>query len=244
MNLVRETDGEHLVRAERPAVDVSVSIDDGVLPAAGERRFEKAEQSEKVHRRESLRSTSSRGLALPERRMPGETTSWRRISDGARDGEDAGDRAAGSLNERHTRRLESREAEGGRMPAVSAPVPILIIDNDVHSASSLELMLHAAGHPETRVAYSGHAALAIAAVFEPSVILLEVDLLDVDGYELAQMLRERARTLKPRLIALTTSREHEGRELARVAGFERYLLKPVAALDLSNLLERPERPAR
>jgi hypothetical protein len=40
-----------------------------------------------------------------------------------------------------------------------------------------------------------------------------------------------------RLIALTMSREHEGRELARVAGFERYLLKPVAAQDLADLLQ-------
>jgi CheY-like chemotaxis protein len=44
-----------------------------------------------------------------------------------------------------------------------------------------------------------------------------------------------------RLIALTTSREHQGRELARVAGFERYLLKPVVALDLWNLLRMPSR---
>jgi CheY-like chemotaxis protein/HSP20 family molecular chaperone IbpA len=201
---VSETDGEYLVRADRLAVkqnDVSVTIDDDVLTIAGERKFEKAEQSEKVHRRESLRG------------------------------------------ELETRQLESWEDEGGQMPAVCAPMPILIIDNDVNSASSLELMLHGAGHPETRVAHSGHAALALAAVFEPSVILLEVDLLDVDGYELAQMLRERARTRKLRLIALTTSREHEGRELARVAGFERYLLKPVSALDLSNLLKMPGRPA-
>jgi CheY-like chemotaxis protein len=201
---VSETDGEYLARADRPTVkknDVSVTIDNDVLTIAGERKFEKAEQSEKVHRRESLR---------------------------------------GKLE---TRQLQSWEDEDGQMPAISAPVPILIVDNDVDSAASLELMLHAAGHPETRVADSGHAALAIAAVFEPSVILLEVDLLDFNGYELAQMLRERARTRKLRLIALTTSREHEGRELARVAGFERYLLKPVSALDLSNLLKIPGRPA-
>jgi CheY-like chemotaxis protein len=181
---------------------MSVSIDNDALTIAGGRKFEKAEQSEKVHRRESLR------------------------------------------DKLETRQLESWEDEGGQMPAVSAPVPILIVDNDVDSASSLELMLHAAGHPETRVADSGHAALAIAAVFEPSVILLEMDLLDVNGYELARMLRERARTRKLRMIALTTSRKHENRELARVAGFERYLLKPVAALDLSNLLKMPGRPAR
>jgi CheY-like chemotaxis protein len=145
------------------------------------------------------------------------------------------------LDEKETIQLEVLEGEGGQTPAVSAPVPILIVDNDINSADSLELMLHAADYPETRVAYSGHAALAIAATFQPSVVLLEVDLLDVNGYELAQTLRERARTPSLRLIALTTSREHEGRELARVAGFERYLLKPVAVLDLWNLLRMPSR---
>ena len=200
MNLVRETDGESHVRADLPAADLDVRVDDGVLTIAGERKFEKAEQSEKVYRRQSVRSAFSRNLALQD--------------------------------------------EDGQMPAASAPVPILIIDNDVNSASSLELMLHAGGQRETRVACSGDAALAIAAVFEPSVILLEVDLLDVNGYELARTLRERARPRELRLIALTTSREHQDRELARVAGFERYLLKPVAPLDLSNLLKMPGSPAQ
>jgi len=200
MSLVPKTDGEHLVRANSPAVDVSLGIDQGAISIAGERKFEQAEQSEKIYRRESLHSSFSRNLALQD--------------------------------------------EGGQMPATSAPVPILIIDNDASSASSLELMLHAAGQHETRVAHSGEAALAIAGVFEPRIILLEVDLSDVSGYELAQALRERARTRELRLIALTTSREHQDRERARVAGFERYLLKPVAALDLANLLKMPGRPAR
>jgi HSP20 family protein len=66
---VSETEGEFLVRADLPAVkkdDVSVTIDDDVLTIAGERKFEKAEQSEKVHRRESLRGTFSRSLSLPD----------------------------------------------------------------------------------------------------------------------------------------------------------------------------------
>ena len=46
-----------------------------------------------------------------------------------------------------------------------------------------------------------------------------------------------------RLIALTWSREHAGRELARVAGFERYLLKPVTALDLSGLFQHLSSPS-
>jgi CheY-like chemotaxis protein len=130
----------------------------------------------------------------------------------------------------------------------SEPLPstrVLIVDNDMGSADSLELMLHASGYAETRVAYSGHAALAIAAEFLPGVVLLDLGLLDMTGYELAKTLREQAQSRDVRLIALTSSREHTAREQARVAGFERYLLKPVARLDLSKLLDsEPSRRMR
>jgi CheY-like chemotaxis protein len=68
----------------------------------------------------------------------------------------------------------------------------------------------------------------------------------MSGYEVARLLRERAQSHDLRLIALTSGREHAGRELARVAGFERYLLKPVAAGDLSGLLQMDviNRPCR
>ena len=149
------------------------------------------------------------------------TTSWRRLSD----------------KPRNAQQLDAWKDEGGQSPLSKEPVRILIVDSDISSSDSMELMLHASGYSETRVAYSGHAALAIAAEFQPSVVLLELNLLDMTGYEVAQLLREHAQRNDLRLIALTSSREHAGRELARVAGFERYLLKPVAALDLSGLLQ-------
>jgi two-component system CheB/CheR fusion protein len=93
--------------------------------------------------------------------------------------------------------------------------------------------------PVTRVAYSGHAAMAIAAEFNPGVVLLDLGLFDMNGYELAQALRVQAQGHDLRLIALTSSPEHAAREQARVAGFERYLMKPVVSLDLSDLLEMP-----
>jgi HSP20 family protein len=66
---VSETDSEYLVRADLPAVkkeDVSVTIDNDMLTIAGERKFDKEEKSEKVHRRESFRGSFSRSLSLPE----------------------------------------------------------------------------------------------------------------------------------------------------------------------------------
>ena len=132
--------------------------------------------------------------------------------------------------------LETWESEGGRNAIALVAVRFLIVDNDMRSADALELMLHASGYPQTRVAYSGHAALAIAANFLPDVILLDLSLLDLTGYELAHALREQAQSREMRLIALTSSPEHAARELARAAGFERYLTKPIRPLSLANLM--------
>jgi CheY-like chemotaxis protein len=137
----------------------------------------------------------------------------------------------------HDRVRTSWKRHSDQVAFVTGPVRILIVDNDMRSADSMELMLHASGYSETRVAYSGHAALAIAADFQPGVALLDLSLLDMTGYELARSLREQAQGQNLRLIALTSSPQHAAREQARVAGFERYLMKPVVALDLSALLE-------
>jgi CheY-like chemotaxis protein len=137
-------------------------------------------------------------------------------------------------------RLESLQDEGGSTGCRSAEaLRLLVVDNDMDSADSLELMLHASGYAQTRVAYSGHAALAMATQFHPDVVLLDLGLLDMGSYELGQLLRERAQLRHVRLIAVTESRQHAGRDLARNAGFERYLLKPIDAADLTTLLTTP-----
>jgi CheY-like chemotaxis protein len=167
------------------------------------------------------------------------TTSWRRLSDQTTNHADSASSRGARTSPRHVMEaqpLEVWEDEGGKTGLSCEPVRVLIVDNDMSSADSLELMLHAFGHSQTRVAYSGHAALAIGAEFRPDVVLLEINLLDMSGYDVAQSLREQAQNRDLRLIALTSSREHAGRELARVAGFERYLLKPVSAIEMSELV--------
>jgi CheY-like chemotaxis protein len=168
------------------------------------------------------------------------TTSWRRRSDKSRKlGDSASPRSAQvpPVHVTEAQQLETWEDEGGRPGLSTKPVRILIVDNDISSSSSLEAMLHASGYSEIRVAYSGHAALAIAAELQPSVVLLELNLLDMSGFEVARLLRRQAQGHDLRLIALTPSREHAGRELPRprMGGFERYLLKPVAAAELASL---------
>jgi HSP20 family protein len=66
---VSETDSEYLVRADLPAVkkeDVNVTVDNDAVTIAGERKFDREEKSERVHRRESFRGTFSRSLSLPD----------------------------------------------------------------------------------------------------------------------------------------------------------------------------------
>jgi CheY-like chemotaxis protein len=144
---------------------------------------------------------------------------------------------AGSPMRADAEKLELWESEGGRTGQGRPDMfRILIVDNDMRSADSLEVLLNAADYSNTRVAYSALGALAVAAEFCPNVALLEVGLLDMDSNELAQMLRERAQLQRLRLIAMTDSRQHLGREDARNAGFERYLLKPLATADVVSLL--------
>ena len=167
------------------------------------------------------------------------TTSWRRLSDEPQKHAGVYSLRSGQappVQVNEVQQMAAWENEGGQSALPTEPVRILVVDDDIESSSSLELMLRASGYSETRVAYSGHAARALAADFQPSMVLLELGLLDMSGYEVARILRERAQSRDLRLIALTSSREHAGRELARVAGFERYLLKPVAAPDLAGLI--------
>jgi CheY-like chemotaxis protein len=112
---------------------------------------------------------------------------------------------------------------------------ILVVDDDVDAADSLAALLQAAGHGEARVAYTGRSALAVAVEFSPTVALLDLDLPDMSGYEIARRLSQHPQLRALRLIALTADNEHPGRELAREAGIERYLIKPVSSADLAAL---------
>jgi CheY-like chemotaxis protein len=112
---------------------------------------------------------------------------------------------------------------------------ILVIDDDTAAADSLASLLQSAGYGDARVAYTGATALALAVAFLPTVLLVDLDLPDMSGYDVARLLSQHPRLQGLRLIALTASSAHPGRELAREAGIERYLRKPVSAAALDEL---------
>ena len=119
-----------------------------------------------------------------------------------------------------------------------APLRVLIVDDDVDLAHSLARMLQSAGRYETRMVHSAADAVAAAVEFPPAIVFLDIELPDMSGYEVATILHQHAQLRATRLIALTDNIEHPGREDARAAGFERYLVKPVTAIELQKVLRR------
>jgi CheY-like chemotaxis protein len=80
---------------------------------------------------------------------------------------------------------------------------ILIIEQNVAAADELASLIETAGHGVTRVTYSGHAALAVAMTFAPTVVLMNFALPDISSYDLARQLSQHPRLQNLRLIALT-----------------------------------------
>jgi len=108
----------------------------------------------------------------------------------------------------------------------NSPRRILVVDDNVDTAESLALLLRLKGH-EVEVAHDGPAALETARSFEPEIVLLDIGLPGLDGYEVARRLREESRLTHALLVALTGYGQEEDRRRARYAGFDHHFTKPV-----------------
>jgi DNA-binding response OmpR family regulator len=120
-------------------------------------------------------------------------------------------------------------------------VRILVADDNRDAADSLCLLLRLWGY-DARVAYTGPAALEAARDFAPQVVLSELLLPQLDGYQLARRLRAEAGSAV--LIALTTQGRWTDWSRAREAGFHFYLVKPADLAALQQLLARSCAPIR
>jgi CheY-like chemotaxis protein len=106
---------------------------------------------------------------------------------------------------------------------------VLIVDDNRDAADSLAMCLQLEGH-EALAVYSSEAALSHCATYAPQIVLLDIGLPFMDGYEVARRLRAASRSL--RLIALTGYGKDEDKRRTAAAGFDAHLTKPV---DLSAL---------
>ncbi len=126
------------------------------------------------------------------------------------------------------------------IPSAPSPFPpvtrkILVVDDNVDGAVSLSILLDNAGH-DTRVAHGGLEALAVAEEFLPDVVILDIGMPGLDGYETARRIRERPWSTGVRLIALTGWGQQADREKAARAGFDAHLVKPADLRVLQEML--------
>jgi len=135
------------------------------------------------------------------------------------------------------------------LPTVSRPRPetapeppapfrrrrVLLVEDNVDSAATLQELLEMWGH-EVQVADDGPAALKMAQGFHPEVVLLDIGLPQMDGYEVAGRLRLLPEAAKAVLIALTGYGDGGHRKTSQEAGFDHHLVKPVDLEQLQHLL--------
>ena len=112
---------------------------------------------------------------------------------------------------------------------------ILVVDDNVDAAETLALMLTMIGH-ETLTAHDGLEALDVAAAFRPGVIVLDIGMPKLNGYEAARLIRQQAWGTDMVLIALTGWGQEEDKRRALEAGFDSHLVKPVLPEALEKLL--------
>jgi CheY-like chemotaxis protein len=105
----------------------------------------------------------------------------------------------------------------------------------VDSAQSLALMLSLMGH-EVRTAHDGQAAVEMAGVFRPDVILLDIGMPKLNGYEAARCIRQQPWGRAMTLAALTGWGQDDDKRRAEEAGFDRHFTKPVDRATLDRLL--------
>jgi PAS domain S-box-containing protein len=117
---------------------------------------------------------------------------------------------------------------------------VLVVDDNVDGAESLARVLEICGH-ETRTAHSGQEALDAARPFGPKVVLLDIGLPGMNGYEVAKRLRGEPSLNGVVLVALTGWGNEDNKRQSREAGFDFHLTKPVEVGVIENILARVAR---
>jgi PAS domain S-box-containing protein len=165
------------------------------------------------------------------------------------------------LVEMHGGRVEARSDGVGRgsefivtIPTTQAPVAtesaaptrtssrggpsrcrVLIADDNADTADSLALLLRALGH-EVRTARDGREAVRVAETFQPAVVVLDIGMPVMSGYEAARRIREQPWGDGMALVAVSGWGQAEDKRRAREAGFSHHFTKPVDPMELVQLL--------
>jgi signal transduction histidine kinase len=122
-----------------------------------------------------------------------------------------------------------------RLPAITTPRKVLLVEDNQDAAEMLATFLRGCGHV-VRVAHDGHAGLDLATRESPDVVICDIGLPGMDGFELAQHIRRIPALSCVRLIAMTGYGDNRDRDRGLDAGFEKYLVKPADPEAVAQLL--------
>ena len=120
-------------------------------------------------------------------------------------------------------------------PTPTRPLNVLVVDDNPDAADSMALVLRQAGH-EARVAWNGEDAVAAAREARPDVVLLDLGMPCMNGFEAARRLREGPGGGPPVLVAVTGWGSEDDRRRTKAAGFAHHLVKPVNPADVLAIL--------
>jgi PAS domain S-box-containing protein len=112
---------------------------------------------------------------------------------------------------------------------------VLVVDDNVDSAHTMEIYLNMEGH-EVRMAHDGPSALELAREWQPEVLLLDIGLPGMTGYELAEALRQEPWAKASLFVAMTGWGQEEDKRRSLEAGFDRHMTKPLQLDDLLRLI--------
>ncbi|HET7204559.1 MAG TPA: ATP-binding protein [Steroidobacteraceae bacterium] len=131
---------------------------------------------------------------------------------------------------------------GGRMPAGRGPAPtvaggrrVLVVDDNEDAAESLAMLLRLMGM-QCRTAHDGLEGVRLAREEQPDVVLLDIGLPGMNGYDAAKAIRAEPWAARTKVIAMTGWGQDDDRRRSRAAGFDAHLVKPVAMEQLVEVL--------
>ncbi|HTO07215.1 MAG TPA: ATP-binding protein [Myxococcota bacterium] len=234
-----EEGGAIWLRAERQGRSVAISVRDtgvGIPPAMQPRVFDLFTQVDRTLGR--AQGGLGIGLALVKRlvEMHGgsvsvESTGW-----------GSGSEFTVRLPLASSESLPERAAEDSSdSPGFAARRRFLVVDDNRDAADSLALLLRLQGI-DAEVAYDGESALEAVRARRPEVVLLDLGMPGMDGFEIASRVRREPELADTVLIALTGWGQPEHRQKTREAGFDGHLVKPVELAELQSLVTHTPAP--
>ena len=228
----------------------------------------------RVHAEEAIVSVIDNGIGVPPEKI-GEVLEMFGQADNslerAEGGLGIGLSLAKRLVEMHNGRIDLRAGPGGtgtevevRLPTTTPPVGVgvvapdardpaagqrrrrvLVVDDNRDSAQTLAMVLDVMGH-ETRLANDGLEAVAIAAEFQPDIVLLDIGMPKLNGYEACRQIRAQPWARDVVMVAVTGWGHDEDRRRSKNAGFDLHLVKPLDPVEVERMmrdlqpLQRPQ----